>query len=746
MIWQFCDFGCTFIRSIPIYGTSGIIVLWAAFGHRKGFAMSRSLPSPHSWVAGMLLFLGTASAEVTVPPASSGTVQRITDMATRDHRVVNFRVSRDLSTAILLVSELAEDPRGCGGEGAVSGFRQSLWKLDLETGQFALVEQGYTYDTGVGNFCATSIIPVFDISDDGGTIVYARLGQADRLPDLMVNRNGSSNILLEELPQTSWGELNYPNVDPSYTIEGFEISGDGDWLYFINSFGPQGADTGINPDGRTIYRVSTNSSAAAKILSNADLAGLGLNPVPVEVSGSSGRLAAPYDGSFVLSAVGGSFPSANRFTHLLKLTPAAEPQIVLTRPAESEVTFIGPSITPDGQRIAFVWTPWTAQPEGAGVFLYDLESANPPMLIDPGLPFRQPGSIHLSSDGSSTIQFYDLAGRYLHRMSYAAENIIDIATYPMIQVAWGHQAWLGASGDQAVFLGNIRHDGIDTDYSFEDLHLLDRSAKRSTVAAPAVGGMTAAPRAVMVKDPTLAGLLIHHHEFTASDPDLGAVYTVSINRSDGSPQEGGGAPGTSSDYGLLDDGAWDGVDEAAGDGIFTEGGIWVRDSFMGDVVTYRFAATTEDSASYLDFDIPVLPTTDFYQQRFVSGREDFEETFDNTGVMMHFNTNSSNMSVLVQHIPGVPFELPGGLSEHWLITQLNPSTFQAILQFTYNDGNLRASESDLLLYRSETGTAPWALVPAVVDPENNTVTTEGAQSSFSFWAIAAQQKDWFIVR
>ncbi len=152
----------------------------------------------------LLLACLPVMAQAEVPNVHQGAFEKVTDSVSGNYPIAAYRMGSDGSLAVFLVTEPAEDPRGCFTQ-------QQLRTIRTDGTREALIGQGFTWDSGVGNGCAQSLTAAFDISDDGTTIIYHRLNAPDNLNDELVVYDVVTEVstsLLTQLPVATSGGTN----------------------------------------------------------------------------------------------------------------------------------------------------------------------------------------------------------------------------------------------------------------------------------------------------------------------------------------------------------------------------------------------------------------------------------------------------------------------------------------------------------------------------------------------------------
>jgi len=736
------------------------------------------------FVVGLFLAAGSAMAgaipqgAASVASVRSGWIERVTDMAAKNGRIATMKADSTLTWAAYLMDELDEDPRGCGGPGAFSGFRQSLWLVNIETGEETLVEQGFTYDTGVGNFCATNMRTAFAISDGGQKVAWLSQPNLATNPELKVydRVGGDTTTVLAQVPYDSFGSVNPRHIEPQALADLFTISGDGSTVYFVNRFGPLGTITDQEPppppSGFSVYRVATDGSGAEAVVTQGIMASIpGIDANAVSVIAAGGRLATNQAGSFVLVPVGGFDASANPFRNLLKVPPGGDPsgiEVLLSRPAGEDVGWSGPSLTADGSQMCYLWNPVGTFPDDEGVFIQPPTAGAARTIMDGGIIFGPSSSTlpyapTINASGSHTAQWISRAGTTAVRLARTDGTGRELVSWPAASPADRAFAYVDEFGDDVVFPGRILDGVVPGDGILREDILRVRFGSMVPVVAPdglpAISGLRVSPTVAVVREIGLSLLQPLACYFSGTGVALGCAYTAGTDDVFHEIRGGGGSLGFRPDLGgILDDGAWEGVDQAAGDGIYSEGfvGVFANSNTPGDFLNVRFAMTTTTGlASFEDYVLPLYKGGEARVFRDIStvgaGEPAEDYDFDAGNVTMSVVGSDDFFRIHVEPVLDAPDGLTRAVGQFWRIFAegLNDGAhFEIFVTLEYDETLVPpgSSESGLALFRSETGAAPWELVPAVVDPVANTIMTLDPVTKFSFWALATGSYEGFAIQ
>jgi PKD repeat protein len=536
---------------------------------------------------------GAESAPIT----RRGHFEEITDCATGQYVIESFRMCADGSRAVFYVRQTIEDGRGC--------LAYQLRVIDTDGANETVVEQGFTYDTGVGNYCANGLYDAYDISDDGGMIAYLRLRDpAELAPEIMVYdvAGASKTSVLQTLPHRAYGETHQVNIDPYAGRPTFVMTGDGTQVFFINGFGPYGSpgSTGEpGPSGFTVYRVFTDGlTVPAAVYTSADLATTpGVSVSAMYVVASGGWLAVDRTGSLLLVPVGGSFPSANPPKHTLKMNPG-------TGAASAEVflDFIGlglsgPALSSDGLTAVFARS-GSAEPGLNGLFARGIHAGDPEVLLDAKLRWATNPAV--SGDGTAVVHNVDQGGGSSPALLYAAADgsILLPLTEPIVFTRFDYGA-ISENGARVVFCGAVKGATIFEPLTNFNLVRMDWDSD----AEPRIDGIAAEPELTVLRttifdyEPPL-----NTHYYTVSGTALAGMYTYPFNNDASVP---GGTSRFHVNGGILDNGIFGG-DAVAGDGIFTEDGLFITSEAVEAPLKLRAGVTTRAGrASFVDAVVPL---------------------------------------------------------------------------------------------------------------------------------------------
>ena len=569
-----------------------------------------------------MVFAVFDGASESAPVIRSGHFAEITDSGAGQYTIESFRMSGDGSRVAFYVRQTVVDARSC--------YAYQLRVIDADGTNEILVEQGFTYDTGVGNSCANGLYDAYDISDDGGTIAYIRLrGPGDLAPEIVAYdvNTATKTSLLQTLSYRAYGETTQRDIDPYGGRALFTMTGDGAQVYFVNSFGPYGSpgSTGEpGPSGFSVYRVMTDGSGTEAIYTSAGLATTpGVSTSATYVSASGGRLAVDFDGSLLLLPVGGNFPSANPPIHILKIDPdagAASAEVYLDF---AGLGLSGPAVSADGATATFART-GSATPEMNGLFARGTGPDAQEIRLDAHLVWT--ANPDISTDGTVVVYNVDQGGGSSPALRYATADgaLLIPLTEPIVRTRFNYGA-VSTDGGRVIFCGAVEGASAFAAIAEYNLVRLDWNGTGS----PQIESVTAEPEL------TLLLQSIFDHEkglntqfYAVSGSNLAGAYSYPFN-SDARIPEGTGEFHIHG--GILDDGAFDG-DAVAGDGIFTENGLYVSSEQAEAPLKLRVGVTTTvGTAGFVDVEIPLradVPATANFVASSLVGTAPLAVTFE----------------------------------------------------------------------------------------------------------------------
>ena len=552
------------------------------------------------FVLGLLISstLASVCASEMAPILRRGHFETITDSAAGQYVIESFRMSGDGSRVVFYVRQTVRDARDC--------FAYQLRIIDTNGANETVIEQGFTYNTGVGNNCANSLYNAYAISYDGDTIAYLRLrSPEERYPEIMAYHVASATktSILWTLTHRAYGETTQQHLDPTGGWSVFPMTGDGSQVYFINRYGPYGppgssGDPG--PSDFTLYRVFTNGAGADAVYSVADLATTpGVHVSTVNITAAGGFIAVDENGSVLLLPVGGSYPSANPVKHILKINPN-----IGAASAEVFLDFVGlglngPALSMDGLTVVFA-RGGSEDPLQNGLFARGINAEAPEVMLNAKLSWS--ANPALSSFGNAVVHNVDQGGGSGYSLFYATTDgaLLVPLTLPVTRTRYDYGA-ISADGSMVVFCGAV--EGASSLMSITQFDLIRMNW--GSEAEPYIESIEAAPELTLLRQTIFDYELANNtHYYTVSGTNLAAMYSYPFNSDARLP---GGTSRFHRYGGILDNGEFGG-DAVAGDGIFTENDLLIFGDETEAPLNLRAGVTSyEGTASFVDALIPLRP-------------------------------------------------------------------------------------------------------------------------------------------
>lgn len=527
-----------------------------------------------------------------------GHFETITNSAASQYVIQSFRMSGDGSRVVFYVRQTVPDDRDC--------YANQLRIIDSDGSNEMVIEQGFTYDTGVGNNCANSLYNAYAISYDGDTIAYLRLrSPEERYPEIMAYHvpTATKTSLLWTLTHRAYGETTQQHLDPSDGWSVFPMTGDGSQVFFINRFGPYGPPGSSGepgPSDFTLYRVFTNGAGADAVYSVADLATTpGVHVSTVNITASGGFIAVDETGSLLLLPVGGSYPSANPPRHILKINPN-----IGAESAEVFLDFVGlglngPALSMDGLTVVFA-RGGSADPLQNGLFARGIATDAPEVLLNAKLNWSANPSI--SSFGNAVVHNVDQGGGSSYALFYATTDgtLLVPLTLPLSRTRYDYGA-ISADGGMVVFCGAV--EGVSSLMSITQFDLIRMDW--GSEAAPSIDSIETEPELTLLRQSIFDwDVAANTHYYTVSGTNLAAMYSYPFNSDARLP---GGTSRFHRYGGILDNGEFGG-DAVAGDGIFTENDLYITGDEAEAPLKLRVGVTSyEGTASFVDTVLPLRP-------------------------------------------------------------------------------------------------------------------------------------------
>lgn len=526
--------------------------------------------------------VSTASADEPATIIRRGFFKEITDAESRDLTIQSFRASGDGSRVAYF-----------GWNADVS--QHELWVVDADGQNDTLIERSFEW--------ASLYFGRYDISHDGSTIAYLRKESSGGTPELVVYDVATTTTtpILDELPVSNYGTPEMWNLDPRLSLNQFRISGDGSKVFFLNYYGPVYGPTVWS--GATYYRVESDGSGATVAIETLDIQSI---PEINASSDSLGAISVDTDGGTV--AVATFNAGSARVMNLVAMGGDGSNPIVLLD-TNWDGNFYGPSITGDGNLIAYA-RGGTTLAEDTGTFVTNAGLPQNPVQVDPASGYWGVDP-HIASDGSAVSYNFDLGG----------------GSSPSIR-------WSSADGSQRLPLTVGLFHTIGTPSMVADGGQRVFMLGTTQGAVPGVAEILrfdfgATPFADIPTVTSISG----SPDMTVNRDD--GNYTFTMATTGGTPREMFTIPFTDDPAilvfsgfggltygfnGLLDNGS-SGGDLVAGDGIFTDDGVWlVAEPPAGsDPFVLRTAVASDDGvASFAD---AIAAFTDPYPGIFADGFE-----------------------------------------------------------------------------------------------------------------------------
>ncbi len=543
------------------------------------------------------VFLGVVVAVVCIAIASTGFAdeeayierrgffKEITDAESKGLTIQTFRASGDGSRVAYF-----------GWNAALS--QHELWVVDADGQNDTLVERSYEWES--------LYFGRYDISHDGSTIAYLRKEPPGGTPQLVVHDVGTATTtpILDALPVSNYGTPETWNLDPRLGLNQFRISGDGSRVCVLNYYGPVYGPTDWS--GATYYRVESDGAGASVAIETLDIQSIpGINAD----ANSLGQISVNSDGSKVAFAAYNA-GSARPLNLVVMDGDGSNPTVLLD--TNWDGNFYGPSMSDNGTRIAYA-RGGTTLPDDTGTFVTNAGLPQNPVQVDAGSGYWGVDP-HLASDGSAVTYNFDLGGGSSPSIRWARGDgtqrlPLTVGLFHTI----GATSMVAAGGQRVFMIGTTQGavPGVSEILRFD-------FGSTPFPGIPTVTSVSGSP------------------DMTVNLND--GYYTFSMTTTGGNPREMFTIPFTDDPavlvfngfggfyygfHGLLDNGT-SGGDPVAGDGVFTNDGVWlVAEPPAGvDPFVLRAAVSTDEGvASFAD---AVVSFTDPYPGGIIFA-DDFEE-------------------------------------------------------------------------------------------------------------------------
>ncbi len=665
-----------------------------------------------------------------------GSMKHITDSIANNYDIQFFRMSGDGSRAVFFVEQTVRDDRDC--------FAQQIRIMNTDGTEERVIEQGFTYDTGVGNNCAQNLVELLDISNDGNTVAFVRLNNPEDLqPEIVVHNvaTGDERVVLTHLPFRSFGEQSQRVIDPFGRRDSitFKLSGDGNWIYFLNLFGPFGSpgDSGDpEPSGNTLYKVATDGSGAVPILSDRDVSSNpGINPEADSISVSE-EIDVNFDGSVVILAISDVRGGAHFFRNLLKITNDTDIKILLNL---GDFQYRGGSLSDDGNKLAYAQS--NIPSSSGGVYIMNTNEPFNPILIDPGGTFRTrfPNWVRMSGDGTSTTQNMDQGGGSSPSFRWSSLDRVSSIDQPAVR-ATDVNSQISEDGQLVMFEGTILSEGRFANNQPEELIRFEWGSNELSEAQ--ITSVVGIPSIYLIQFGLTADYT-NTYFFNTSGPST-FLFNLPLDHEANELEPIGGFE----DFGgVVDDGEFEDVDQQAGDGIYTDGGIWASSGFGRDfalpqgstldIVVRSMITSTNRSASFVEFPARILPNPDFGDWEPFFGGEVGNATAVRSGATIELLDNPDRTDIFFQRWDQPFAGAASRLGKIWYIRGFDDLR-NGLLTIFYEDEELAEAglnEGAITLLRSVDGGKTWSTVISEVDPDMNRISTASSISNSALWTL-----------
>ena len=446
---------------------------------------------------------------------------------------------------------------------------------------------------------------LYDISDDGSKVVYFRYTSlGDPTPELVVYdvATMSKTQVLKTLSVSNWGIQDNWVLNPQNGGTFIRLSGDGTKIFFINRFGPYHGDGSATypHSGYTIYRVNTDGSGAIDILQGQEIQlipGVGADTYSV----------IPYEGEIATDFTGSKFAvtltGSNAETVIVTMNGDGSNPVVIQDVRDG--AFHGPAMSGDGTKIVYSRGD-TTDPADTGIFVTGLGLPQSPVRVEP-LSGYWGVTPEISSDGGSVVYNFDLGGGSSPaiRWANAAGTSRLPITHPTV-TATGTRAMVVTGGQTILMMATTSRAG------YSELTRFDFSST-PFAGMPEVDAVSGSP------DMSIGiGAGAHTFYYSTSGAGLREMYSWPFT-DDPAWLTFDGFWGFDRNGYLYDNGGGD--DVTAGDGIFTDGGVYLTQAPPDglEFFTVRAGVATDNgTAAFADY---LCSFGDKYDEIFSDGFE-----------------------------------------------------------------------------------------------------------------------------
>jgi hypothetical protein len=423
----------------------------------------------------------------------------------------------------------------------------------------------------------------YDISDDGSTIVYFRYTSiADPTPELVVYdvATMARTQILKTVPVSHYGAPENWVVEPQEDPKLIRLSGDGSKVFFVNRWGPVFGVPYFS--GATIYSINTDGSGLTAVF-EADniksIPGIGVDTTALGIWES--EIATDYTGSKLVVPMSGSWGE----TDLVVMNGDGSNPTVIQDVRDG--AFYGAAMSADGTKIVYS-RGGTALPEDTGIFVTGPGLPQNPVRVEPnsGYWWVYP---EISTDGGSVVYNFDQGGGSSPAIRWAnASGSRRLPISYLIVAAHSAKAMVAEGGQTMFMLGTTSRSG------YKELMRFDFTTT-PFVGMPRVDSVSGSP------DMSIGnGEGYYTFFYSTTGSNLREMYAFPFTDD---PAElyfsyfGGFA-----NWGYLYDDGSTGGDATAGDGIFTDDGVYLNTAPPVEIFTVRAGVASDDGvAAFADF-------------------------------------------------------------------------------------------------------------------------------------------------
>jgi Tol biopolymer transport system component len=424
---------------------------------------------------------------------------------------------------------------------------------------------------------------LYDISDDGSTIVYFRYTSiADPTPELVVYdvATMARTQILKTLPVSHYGTPEDWVLKPQEDPKLIRLSGDGSKVFFVNQWGPVFGVPYFS--GLTIYSINTDGSGLTAVF-EADkiqsIPGIGVDTTSLGIWES--EIATDFTGSKLVVPMSGSWGE----TDLVVMNGDGSNPTVIQDVRDG--AFYGAAMSADGTKIVYS-RGGTALPEDTGIFVTGPGLPQNPVRVEPnsGYWWVYP---EISTDGGSVVYNFDQGGGSSPAIRWAnASGIRRLPISYLIVAAHSAKAMVAEGGKTMFMLGTTSRNG------YKELMRFDFTTT-PFVGMPRVDSVSGSP------DMSIGnGDGYYTFFYSTTGSNLREMYAFPFT--DDPAELDFSFFGGFEDWGYLYDDGSTGGDVTAGDGIFTDDGVYLNVAPPVEFFTVRAGvASDEGVAAFADF-------------------------------------------------------------------------------------------------------------------------------------------------